>query len=413
MINNTNNLIYGKLKIKKFIYLQNNTLKKIIYTHYNYFNYLSMSEDNKKIPTEKVFQLYGDQDISMLMNISNVTDLDRKIIFNDIVQDKNIFTVFKFREIEKRLRVFMDEIRGNSLKPHILFANIKGAEEENLVHSNSSFQYNKMYLSPLVFPYLYKSNTFYVKGNYALYNNRFNKNKTGVIKEDEVSAAVEYSQKFSKFSYIFSNLTFMNVKDNLLELETKFKSSKSERDVKRLQTSSAFKINLSKNFNERPFIFRENFSFDKINKLNFQYAHKIIKNYVDEFNCSSELISKLPQEDSQHNFKLFYLYNISNLANHNFAYFKVGSTLVNSLNSNYLKNKLSLRKFFFTEPFVYQMNLELGNVTNLKAPNEQLRIHERFFVPNFRGIKNPSRKIVLEEGKFFIYLKNIFYKKKF
>lgn len=358
-----------------------------------------MSQENTKIPTEKVFQLYGDQDINLNMDISNVTPLDRKIIFNDIVKDKNLFLNFKLREIDKRLRILMNEIRGSSLKPHVLYAHIQGGNEENVLTSISAFDYNRLYLSPLLFPYTYKSNSIYLKLNYSPYNNRFTKQNSS-FKEDELSTAVEYSQKASKLAYCLANHMFLK---NNFELETKFKTSKSERDIKRKQTSGVFKFILSKNFLERPFIFRENFTFDELSKLNFQYAHKIINNYVDEYNCSSELISKLPQEDSQHHFKVSYLYNIANLADHNISYFKVGSSLVQSLNNLYLKNKIFYRKFFFTSPFVYQFNFEIGNVTNLKSANENLRIHERLFIYNFRGIANPSRKVILEEGKIVKY----------
>jgi hypothetical protein len=211
-----------------------------------------------------------------------------------------------------------------------------------------------------------------------------------------MSAGVEYSQKASKKSFFLSKLLFFK---NNFELETKFKSSFSEKDIKRQQNSKVFKVILSKSFRERPFIFRENNSYDNLNKLNLQYAHKIINNYVDEYNCSPELISKLPQEDSQHHVKLSYLYNISNFGDKNVAYFKMGSSLVQSLNSLYVKNKIFFRKFFFTNPFTYQFNFEMGNVTSLKQPSDALKIHERLFVHNFRGIMNPSRKIIVEEGK--------------
>jgi hypothetical protein len=356
-----------------------------------------MLEDNKsaKIPTERVFQLYGDQEVKLLLNITNLNDIDSKTIFNSILKDKNLFNNFKFGEIEKRLRIFMDEIRGVSLKPHILYANIKSTEEENVLSSTSSFDYNKLYFSPLLYPYLLRSNSIYLKGNYSVFNNRFS-SPSSFIQEDEMSAGVEYSQKASKKSFFLSKLLFFK---NNFELETKFKSSFSEKDIKRQQNSKVFKVILSKSFRERPFIFRENNSYDNLNKLNLQYAHKIINNYVDEYNCSPELISKLPQEDSQHHVKLSYLYNISNFGDKNVAYFKMGSSLVQSLNSLYVKNKIFFRKFFFTSPFTYQFNFEMGNVTSLKQPSDALKIHERLFVHNFRGIMNPSRKIIVEEGK--------------
>jgi hypothetical protein len=355
-----------------------------------------MNDDQKKLSTERVFQLYGEQDINLLLNISNLTELDRKIIFTDIIKDKNLFTNFKFKELEKRLRIFMDEIRSNSVKPYVIYAHIKGEKEENVLTSVSSFNYNKLNMSPIVFPYLYKSNSIYQKINYTLFNNRFSNTKS-IFQEQELSTGINYSQKFSKLSYFISNLFFLKIGEQNLEFITKFQVSNADKDIKRKQNSKVFKAILSKNFNERPFIFRENYNFDHINKLNLEYSHKIISNQVDEYNCSSELLSKLPLIDSQHHLKLYYLNHISN--SKNISYLKVGSSIVNSLNSLFVKSKLSYRKFFFTNPFNYQVNFELGNVTNLKGENDNLRIHEKLFVSNFRGIVNPSRKIVLEEGK--------------
>lgn len=361
-----------------------------------------MLEDNKstKIPSEKVFQLYGDQEVKLLLNITNLTEIDQKTIFTSILKDKNLFNNFKFGEIEKRLRTFMDEIRGVSLKPHVLYANIKSTEEENVLSSVSSFDYNKLYFSPLLFPYLLRSNSIYVKGNYSVFNNRFS-SPSSFIQEDEMSAGVSYSQKASKKSFFLSKLLFFK---NNYELETRFTSSFSEKDIKRQQNSKVFKVILSKSLKERPFIFRENNSFDNIFKFNVQYAHKIINNYVDEYNCSTELISKLPQEDSQHHLKLSSVYNISNFGDKNVAYFKLGSSFIQTLNSSYLKHKLFFRKFFITNPFTYQFNFEMAQVMGLKQTTDSLKIHEKLFVHNFRGIMNPSRKIIVEEGKIYLYL---------
>jgi hypothetical protein len=356
--------------------------------------------DNQKLPADKAFQLYGDQEVNLAFHLLNTTTRDRNIIFNQIFGDQDIFNKFPLRELEKRLRFFMDEIRNNSLKAKSLSVYVKQSPAENELLVNSEFGYNKFYISPIPFYFLTKSNSAFIKFNYLVFNNRFPKeeNKT-VVKEDEISSSFEYSAKTSKLSYNFSNLTFFAFNEEIFELETKFKKSKSERDYKRRQTSGVFKTTLSKNFNERPFIFRENLYFDNVNKLNLQYSHKVIKNYLDEFNCSPGLISNLPLEDSQHNFNIFYIWNKVNLENGNVAYFKAGSSLVKSLNSTFLRNKIFFRKLFFFKPVTYQLNIEAGNVTNIMDKNENLRIHEKLFVHNFRGIENPSPKILMEEGK--------------
>lgn len=366
--------------------------------------------DNQKIPTDKAFQLYGDQEVTLAFKLVNTTSRDKQIIFNQIFQDQKNLDQFPLRELEKRLRFFMDEIRNNSLKAKSLNAYIKQSPIENELLVNTEFGYNKFYLSPLPFYYLTKSNSAFIKFNYSIYNNRFsNKEEDSTrIKEDEISSSIEYCGKTSKVSYALSNLMFFRLNEKIFELETKFKKSKSEKDIKRRETSGVFKIILSNNFNERPFIFRENMFYDNVNKLSLQYSHKVVKNYLDEFNCSPMLISNLPLEDSQHHVKLYYTWNKANLDNGNVSYFKAGSSLVHTLNSTFVKNKIFFRKFFFYEPFTYQLNIEAGNVTNVKDRCENLRIHEKLFLYNFRGIENPSPKIILEEGKNYIENISIF-----
>ena len=81
-------------------------------------------------------------------------------------------------------------------------------------------------------------------------------------------------------------------------------------------------------------IFREKLFLDPLNKINLQYSHKIIKNYIDELNSSSELKSKTPQEDSQHSVKLTYVSNYLDAEKaNNILSYNLSSSLVNTINS--------------------------------------------------------------------------------
>jgi hypothetical protein len=340
---------------------------------------------------------YENQIITMQLNITNLSNFDRKIIFTDLLNDKELFNNFKLKEIEKRMSIFFNEIRGISVKPNKMSLLIKKSEEENMIVSLTHFDYNKFYISPLMFPYTFKSNSLYLKINYDLYNNRFSFPETR-MKEIESSAGYLYGFNKSKHTFFLSNLMFFNLGLKDLELLTKYKNSKSILDTKRKQHEKDFKLEIAKNLTERPFIFRENFSYDIINKVALQISHKIIENSVDTNDCSNELKCGLPIVDSQNRLKLYYLYNITNLAKKEVCYFKLGSTLVHSINSLFLHNKLFFRKIFLTEPFSYQFNFEIGNVYNLGK--EDLKIHEKLLVHNFRGINSPSRKAVIHEGKF-------------
>ncbi len=63
-----------------------------------------------------------------------------------------------------------------------------------------------------------------------------------------------------------------------------------------------------------------------------------------------------------------------------------------------------MRKIFITDPLTYQFNFEVGNVTNLRGPSENLKIHEKLYVHNFRGIMTPSRKAVVDEGNLMVFI---------
>lgn len=351
-----------------------------------------MSDDIKEI-----YNIYGDELIKLNLNLNNTTSTDKKIIDEVLLKDKDYWNNFKFKELPKRLRLLMDNIRDYSLKPSELNVNIKSSSlGENIFSADSLFNYKKFYMSPMVFYYFVKPNSILFKVNYSAYNNRFNLPNKAKTQEDEVSIGLEYGHNTNKTSFFIQNHTFLN---NNFDLLGKLKSSKSEQDIKRKESSNVAKITLSKNFNERPFIFRENFQLDSLNRLNLQFSHKVIKNFIDEQNCSPELISNIPEEDSVFRLKLSYLNSVVNHSENNVSCFKVGTSLINSLNSLYLRNRLFYRKLFFTSAFKYQFNVDMGNVMNLKGNTNDLKIHERLFVHNFSGIFNPSRKIVINEGK--------------
>ena len=125
--------------------------------------------------------------------------------------------------------------------------------------------------------------------------------------ENGMDTGFQYENKHYKKSFFISDTLFLKEKN---EVQTMIKYSNSERDTKRKQINSLFRTIFIHNFDARPFIFRERVIFDNINQVGVQYTHKIIKNYIDQYNCSSELVAQTPQEDSQHQLKLFYHRNM-------------------------------------------------------------------------------------------------------
>lgn len=344
-----------------------------------------------------IFQLYSDQELKRInFNLLNVTTPDRLIIGRAL--DPTLHVNLKLNTLLTRIAKYFESIRNYSLKAHTMNIRVRNSVDEDVLDLDTSLMYEKAYLSSLNYGYLKKPNSFQIKFNYAPLNRRFQPENRSVIQEDEISTGVEYSQRNSKKSAFLSNTMYFP--SSLMELETKMKLSMSDNDIKRKQSGSAFKVRLARNFNDRPFLFRDLLLFDPINKFNLQYSHKVIKNYIDDYNCSPEMFSRLPQEDSQHHFKASYVNNsISRtegfLGNTDF---KASSSLVKTLNSTFLKSKVFHRQFFNLSPFVYQLNLEAGHVMPLKVDSEGLRIHERLFVNNFKGVVNPSPKALLEEG---------------
>lgn len=343
---------------------------------------------------DHLVEKYSEQEIIQLhYNLLNTTKVDERIIKGKIMNDENFYRDFKLKGIYNKLAEYFSGIRTYSLKPDKMFAKIRSHEEIDHLNVDTKFDYKTVYFSPVNYGFLSNPNSILFKLNWAAYNKRFTEPES-FLKETELSTGVAFGYKTSKFSYFLSNRFYLGKE---WELESKIKASRSEEDIKRKLNNAVFKTTLSKNFIARPFIFREKLVLDPISKLNFQYAHKTKRSTIDEFNCSTELLSNVPQEDSQHQFKISYINNILDFGNKNVSYFKFGSSIINTLNSTVLKHKVFYRKFLFWDNFIYQFNVELGNVTNLREG--ALRVHEKMFIRNFKGVLNPSRKAIIEEGK--------------
>jgi hypothetical protein len=319
---------------------------------------------------------------------NNANETDRKILNNHLALNK--FKNFELKNIEQQINtVYSDYIKEQSFKPKEMHIHIKSdLEKENSLVLESGFKLSKFYLTPVNYSYLTKSGSLLFKGNFLTYNGRndIKTDETKVI-ENELSTGVEYVNKGGKKSIFLGNTTYLN--DNR-EVSALVKYSLSHRDFKRKQNNSLFRMIFTHNFNMRPFIFRERLVHDNINQINVQYTHKIIKNYLDEYNCSTQLVAQTPQEDSQHQLKISYVDNIFKPSDKNTCMVKLSTSLTSSVNSLFLKNKIFLRKFIYLNGATYQFNIEGANLLRLKGGG--LKTHEKLFVQNFRGVYNPSNK---------------------
>ena len=339
---------------------------------------------------------YAEQNIDKLdINLKNVTERDKRIIFN-LNKRETIMEDLRLKNLMKRFVNFYENIRSHSSKPEVMNTHISSGTEENHLQLEITFNYKKYQLNPISFPFLQKPNSIFLKNNYLWFHNWF-EDTHQFVKECNFGVGVEYNYNKSKQALFFYNSLFF---DKNFELDTSFKKYTSNLDIKRKQSTSVIKMALRKNLEERPFIFRDNSTFDNINRFNFEFGNKTINNIIDENSCSTELQYQTPAQDSQFFAKASYEKNDTDFQNFNVANYKFSTGLYKSLNSLFLKNKLFIRKFFFMNDLItYQMNFEAGNIINLNRDSKDLKVHELFLNNNFKGVINPSPKIVMSAGK--------------
>lgn len=391
-----------------------------------------MAEKFDKIREELKDQYIKNLDFN-LKNMIYKDNLIAKYIYTENKPKKDI----NFEDLIKEVVLFFSRLQSKTNKISVMDAVIKSSEIEDELIVDTLFKYNKYSLTPFSHQNLNKSNTLALKGNLGLFNLRFpqfstvdnpphidtNIREMRLILEDELSLGIDYKHDTLKKGIFLQNTLFLM---HNFEYMNKLKFSNSHQDIKRNKDQRTFKACLSKSFYQRPFVFRENLIFDPVTKLNIQYAHKIIENIYDESNSSLEMKTEVPHEDSLHqlkvsfvscgfkNFKNFlhnqnsYIAN-SNINNASSTFFKISSSLNQTVNNSFVENKLFLRQFFnFEKLLVYQFNIEGGLLLQTNI-DKKLKLPENFFIKNFKGIYNPGEKVIVEEGKTGDCLGNNYY----
>ena len=369
-------------------------------------------------------------------NLKNVTFKDNAYI-KYLYQENKETPEMKLIDLTKEIVRIFTKVANKSSKVAVYDAVIKSSEMEDELIVDTLFKYNSYHLSPIFHQFVHKPNSLNLKGNFCLANLRFpgytlvdnpphidsRIDYITLIEEDEIGFGIDYKHDAGKKGFFVQNSLFLY---NNFEFLNKFKYSVSQQDIKRNKDQRTFKAVLSKSFYERPFIFRENLIFDPISKLNFQYAHKIIENNFDDAESSVQMRTEVPKQDSLHQFKVSYsncrFYNYKNflqnqktyVANNNAnnsasIFYKISSSLNQTVNNSFLENKFFFRKFFnFDNLFIYQTNVEAGHILNTNS-EKMLKISENFFIKNFKGVMNPGEKVIVEEGKTGDCLGNTYY----
>lgn len=262
-------------------------------------------------------------------------------------------------------------------------------------NKDQEFSYSKIFLSPFEYSYFKKPNGLKGQINYL---KLISENKNNLINKNQLSCGVEYCQRKQKKGFFVQNVIYFF---KPLEIVLTYKYSKCENDIKRKSTIFSNKLSFIYNFCKRQIdkLEKEMFPFEPISHLNFQIMNKTINNNPENLGTSAipnDIITNLPDEDSQFIAKISYENNKLPPNTMNNSFLKISLSLIKSLNSFYMNNKIFMRKIIpLTSYLISQFNFEGGLLINLLKgqSNSALKVHEKLYVHNFKGIINPSKKI--------------------
>lgn len=363
-----------------------------------------MAEDMNKI-----YEMYGYKSINGHLILNNVTKEDNSIITTKITPQTNqsYWSDFLFKDYPQKIKAIVEKIQKGStrIKP-ITLSLSNDPNNKDTLNISALFDYKKVYLSPMEYYYLKKPNSIKWQVNYSFYNNRLNQLHKK-IQENELSCGMVFSQRKQKKAFFIQNELYTK---SPLEFGIKYKRTKYTNDFKRKTFQTSTKLNMAHNFLKRSFIFREFFPFDPLHRLNFTVAQKNITNICDEQNASNEMLSNLPEQDYQVMGKVSYEKNKLKSNDLKGYRIKIASSIIRSLNSLYVKNKFFIRQLYTMDNLLLQFNAEGGKLISLdKKDIEQLKVHEKFFIYNYRGIVNPAGKCSATDKNHFYMLGNTAY----
>ena len=345
--------------------------------------------------TSEIFEFFGNKNINAKLKYDNISDNDIEIIENKITS-KDYWKNFQMRDYYYKSKNIIDEIFKctNRIKNLDIQRSREPVFTSNLGITNK-FSYKKIFMSPLEYYYLIKPNGIQAQINISPIKRNLNNNKNILFNDNITSIGVSYCQRKNKKKFFFENHLFFN---NPFQIIFKYNGYKSENDFKRKNTVISSKAKFIYDLNKKnTFIFKYFLPYDPINRFGIQITHKNYNNIFEELNINqrpNEIISQLPEQDSQFNTKLFYEFNFLKF---NFDNLKLNSYLsyVQTLNNTFIKSKIFLRRLFNINNYIsMQFNYESGGIFNLSNNFnlDSLKVHEKLFIYNFKGILNPSKK---------------------
>ena len=224
-----------------------------------------------------------------------------------------------------------------------------------------------------------------------------------MITKNEFSLGLNFKFNNMKKEFFIENSYLIN---DSVEAKFKISTFRCFKDINRRQSGVTQNLQLIKHFNKRPLLFKDFPYFNHENSVSLSVTHSLIKNYVDYKDSSYQLIAGTPSQDSvvsiglNYNFSLFSHNNYFKnrhliISNRDFdiLYFNSSLKYFSSLNSNYLRSKIKLKKF-------YPLHKNINLMTTLEAQNtilcnktRLLKSHETLLVEDFKGVINPGPKI--------------------
>ena len=345
-----------------------------------------------------IFEFFGNKNINAKLKYDNISDNDIDIIENELIT-KDYWKNFQMKEYYYKSKNLIDNILKctNRIKNLDIQRSREPVFTSNL-GITQKFSYKKLFMSPMEYYYLIKPNYIQAQVNISPFRINSNKNNKILFNDNISSLGVSYCQRKNKKNFFFENHSFFK---NNFQLILKYIGNKSENDFKRKSKIFSSKASFIYDLNRKySFIFNNFLPLHPINRIGIQFTHKEYNNIFEEVNVNqrpNEIISNLPEQDSQFNSKLFYEYNYLGF---NFDNIKFNSSIsfVKTLNNSFIKSKVFFRRLFTINNLIsMQFNYESSGIFNISNDYDlnSLKVHEKLYIYNFKGILNPSKKCTI------------------
>ena len=386
---------------------------------------------------ELINRYYDTQLKKTNIDLHLTNEKDKEILKKYLIFNKADFKTL--RESFVSFKSITDYIKSNSNMTEKVTVFVRGSEsEEDSLNYYFNLRFKKFFFNPITnLNYIKYSNTFSLVGNYLIFHDYgikeeaqekvmevFKNKERYEVKQERNLLENTLSTGFNfKFNNLHKELFLSNNSyfSNDYELNFKFSTFRCIRDINRNQTGIANIITLSKNFDSRPFLFRNYPYFDPTRKLSLVLSHRIINNYLNNETSSKQLIAGTTAQDSEKTLGIVYsvdsfqdkdFFNQIEERKNSLIYnFSSSINFINTLNSEYFQTNIFYRQIkTFNDFLKLQTNFEATN-TFLIGNTKFLKSNETILVDDFKGVLNPGPKVSKETDSMGMFNIMKFYNK--